>query len=325
MSVLGRSSDTARRPVPRPVGGCLCALAVLTPLGGTSRRRSPTTRYRRRSGDRHGRRAARVRASAPPEPVAPAPPEEPAAPQRRRRPELRRRRPRPRSRPRATRAAGAAAQPSRRPRPRSHRSRRHRRRARPQPPAAPGRARTRRPPRRRTSTGAPRARGHALPHPRRAVAVAQNQSTVIQAVWQVQRGCESYCWSTSQSQTSTPDLEHDADRRGDGRFDAAVGRPGREHQRHDPVRVAAPDRLRVVLLRHEPGAGGRRRRRATAQVAAAMAALSAWAENVAETIQEVWQLQLGCQEECHDTTQTQIARHSSRARASRRPRSPTGP
>jgi hypothetical protein len=144
------------------------------------------------------------------------------------------------------------------------------------------------------------------PEPAQApLAVAENSSTVWQVVWQVQRGCESHCTGTSQSQSAVQGSSTTQHATAQGAPDQASS-SGVALNTSVTVQFAWQLQIGCMSFCYDTSQSQLIAQAAeTAQVAAAVAVAAAFAVNVAETLQFAWQLQQGCVEECHGTSQTQ--------------------
>ena len=99
-----------------------------------------------------------------------------------------------------------------------------------------------------------RARRRPPPHGgRSSAAVAGNTSFTIQFAWQLQIGCMSFCFGTSQAQVAVQAGGDGADRGGDG----GARRRGRKRGGDDPRGVAGPARLPGGVPRDDPVADAR--------------------------------------------------------------------
>jgi hypothetical protein len=136
------------------------------------------------------------------------------------------------------------------------------------------------------------------------VASAQNTSVIYQAVWQVQKGCQAYCYATSQvqsaSQSST--THQSATATGGGTTPAgavAVNVAG-------TVQFIFQSQLGCIAFCYATSQAQAAWQSAqTIQSATATGDGVLTALNVAETFQFVWQVQEGCQVECYDVSSTQ--------------------
>jgi hypothetical protein len=150
------------------------------------------------------------------------------------------------------------------------------------------------------------------------VALAQNGSLVLQAIWQVQHGCSSHCTRTSQSQsatqhgTTTQDATAIADgdsRNEGGESSGGASAPSTAEARNRSVTVQFVWQTQIgcVAFCFETSLMQTAIQWAqTNQSATAEGGTGALAENLSETVQLVWQLQQGCQQECHGTSQVQV-------------------
>jgi hypothetical protein len=136
------------------------------------------------------------------------------------------------------------------------------------------------------------------------VASAQNTSVIYQAVWQVQKGCQAYCYGTSQvqsaSQSST--THQSATATGGGTTQAgavAVNVAG-------TVQFVFQTQLGCIAFCFTTSQAQSTSQTAqTTQSATATGETFLTALNVAETFQFVWQFQQGCEVECYDASSTQ--------------------
>jgi hypothetical protein len=141
--------------------------------------------------------------------------------------------------------------------------------------------------------------------------VAQNVNRVIQAVWQVQRGCRSHCYGTSQTQRSVQWSQTTQS------ATAVAGEPEPESPGSSSSSAEARNESFVVQFVWQMQIGCVAFCFETSQAqeasqhsdvdqdALAQSALTAWAENLSETLQYVFQTQEGCEHECHGTSQWQ--------------------
>jgi hypothetical protein len=136
--------------------------------------------------------------------------------------------------------------------------------------------------------------------------VAQNVNRVIQAVYQVQHGCRSYCYGTSQTQRSLQVSETNQSATaisGGSSFGGSSATAGNESSTIQFVwqmQIGC-----VAFCYHTSQSQEASQQSNTTQEAIAESALTAWAENLAETVQYVFQMQQGCEHECHGVTQHQ--------------------
>jgi hypothetical protein len=134
---------------------------------------------------------------------------------------------------------------------------------------------------------------------------AHNQSRVIQAVWQVQRGCRTHCHGTSQTQRSQQVSETNQ------RATAISGESNggsSAHALNESSTIQFVWQMQigcVAFCWHTSQTQEASQQSYTTQEADAQSALTAWAENLAETVQYVFQIQQGCEHECHGVTQHQ--------------------
>ncbi len=131
-------------------------------------------------------------------------------------------------------------------------------------------------------------------------AVAANTSNVFQVIWQIQQGCQTYCWATSQTQVAVQLASTTQTATAQGSSAAVAANTSFTAQFAWQFQIGcmafcygtSQTQLAVQLAE-------------TVQIAVALAGLGVGAGNLAETIQQVWQVQQGCREECHDTSQSQ--------------------
>jgi hypothetical protein len=139
---------------------------------------------------------------------------------------------------------------------------------------------------------------------------AENVSRVIQVVWQVQRGCQRYCYGTSQSQTSVQwsETTQSATAVAGGGDSDAAGSSSTAAARNESVVIQFAWQMQigcVAFCYYTSQTQEASQYSSTSQDAFAESALAAWAENLAETIQLVFQQQQGCEQECYGATQSQ--------------------
>jgi hypothetical protein len=134
--------------------------------------------------------------------------------------------------------------------------------------------------------------------------VAQNVSRVLQAIWQVQVGCRTYCNGTSQTQLASQQSETNQNAtaiapEGQSSGAAAVNQSS-------TLQFVWQEQLGCVAFcwntRMDQSAS---QNAETTQMATAVSDFGALAENLAETLQYVWQVQEGCQVECYGVSQSQ--------------------
>ncbi|HEV2927068.1 MAG TPA: hypothetical protein VGW74_00110, partial [Propionibacteriaceae bacterium] len=134
---------------------------------------------------------------------------------------------------------------------------------------------------------------------------AQNESRVIQAVWQVQQGCRTYCHGTSQTQRSVQVSETTQSATA---ISGESGGGSSAHARNESSTIQFVWQMQIgcVAFCFNTSQSQEAAQQAyTTQEAVAQSALTAWAENLAETVQVVFQTQRGCEHECHGATQHQ--------------------
>jgi hypothetical protein len=137
-------------------------------------------------------------------------------------------------------------------------------------------------------------------------AAAQNQSRVIQAVWQVQRGCRTHCHGTSQTQRA--DQLSRTNQRATAISGESDGGGSSAQARNESSTIQFVWQMQigcVAFCFHTSQSQEASQQSYTTQEADAQSALAAWAENIAETVQLVFQFQQGCEYECHGVTQHQ--------------------
>jgi outer membrane biosynthesis protein TonB len=139
---------------------------------------------------------------------------------------------------------------------------------------------------------------------------AQNQSTVIQAIVQVQVGCHTYCHGTSQHQSATQGSNTTQDATAvapqDGSSSATATNQSTTIQYVWQTQVGC-----VAFCWDTDMSQSATQDAATTQTATAVSDSVAQATNVGETLQHVWQVQQGCQVECHGVTASQtVSQHS---------------
>ena len=137
-------------------------------------------------------------------------------------------------------------------------------------------------------------------------AAAENQSRVIQAVWQVQQGCRTYCHGTSQTQRS--EQVSNTIQRATAISGESPNGGSSAQARNESSTIQFVWQMQigcVAFCFHTSQSQEASQQSYTTQEADAESALAAWAENLAETVQFVFQLQQGCEHECHGVTQHQ--------------------
>lgn len=141
--------------------------------------------------------------------------------------------------------------------------------------------------------------------------VANNVNRVIQAVWQVQHGCRSHCYGTSQSQRSvqwSQTTQSATAVAGELAPNAPGSSSSSAEARNESVVIQFVWQMQIgcVAFCYETSQTQEASQHSeTDQEALAQSALTAWAENLSETLQYVFQTQEGCEHECHGTAQWQ--------------------
>lgn len=141
--------------------------------------------------------------------------------------------------------------------------------------------------------------------------VANNVNRVIQAVWQVQHGCRSHCYGTSQSQRSvqwSQTTQSATAVAGELAPNAPGSSSSSAEARNESVVIQFVWQMQIgcVAFCYETSQTQEASQHSeTDQEAIAQSALTAWAENLSETLQYVFQTQEGCEHECHGTAQWQ--------------------
>jgi hypothetical protein len=129
---------------------------------------------------------------------------------------------------------------------------------------------------------------------------------VIQAVWQVQRGCRTYCHGTSQTQRS--EQVSNTTQRATAISGESDGGGSSAQARNEGSTIQFVWQMQigcVAFCFHTSQSQEASQQSYTTQEADAQSALTALAENLAETVQYVFQTQQGCEHECHGVTQHQ--------------------
>jgi hypothetical protein len=135
-------------------------------------------------------------------------------------------------------------------------------------------------------------------------AVAQNVSTVLQAIWQFQVGCRTYCNGTSQTQSASQESDT-------GQHATAVAPDGQSSgaaavNQSSTIQFVWQTQLGCVAFCWNTTMGQSASQDAqTTQMATAVSDFGALAENLAETMQYVWQVQEGCRVECYGVSESQ--------------------
>jgi hypothetical protein len=144
-----------------------------------------------------------------------------------------------------------------------------------------------------------------------AVAIAGNRNLVFQVVWQVQEGCRTFCYWTSQSQSviQWSSTTQTAKAVAGGRETrASSSSPAAAEAYNESITVQFVWQLQIgcVAFCYETSQIQSASQWAeTIQTAIAEADLKAWAENLSETLQFVWQIQEGCAHECYGVHKSQ--------------------
>jgi hypothetical protein len=137
-----------------------------------------------------------------------------------------------------------------------------------------------------------------------AVAGAQNTSVVYQAIWQVQKGCQAYCYGTSQvqsaSQSSTTHQSATATGGGSTPSGAVAVNVAGTVQFIFQTQLGCIAFCFTTSQVQSTSQSAQTTQSATATGDGVLTAL-----NVAETFQFVWQVQQGCEVECSDASSTQ--------------------
>jgi hypothetical protein len=134
--------------------------------------------------------------------------------------------------------------------------------------------------------------------------VAQNVSRVLQAIWQVQVGCRTYCNGTTQTQWASQQSDTNQNAtaiapEGQSSGAAAVNQSS-------TLQFVWQEQLGCVAFCWNTSMDQSASQDAeTTQMATAVSDFGALAENLAETLQYVWQVQEGCQVECYGVSQSQ--------------------
>jgi hypothetical protein len=143
------------------------------------------------------------------------------------------------------------------------------------------------------------------------VAIAHNRNIVFQVVWQVQEGCLTRCYGTSQSQSviqwSSTTQTATAVAGGDGTNASGSSSASAEaHNVSITVQFVWQLQIGCVAFCYETSQVQSASQWAeTIQTAIAEGDVEAWAETLSETLQYVWQIQEGCAHECHGVHQSQ--------------------
>ncbi len=136
------------------------------------------------------------------------------------------------------------------------------------------------------------------------IASAQNMSTVFQTVWQVQQGCKTYCYATSQTQTATQSSATNQKATATGSASTPTGALALNVA--TTIQFIVQTQLGCVAFCYSTSQTQSASQDAqTTQLANATADAIVTAINVADTFQFVWQIQDGCSFECRDVTTSQ--------------------
>jgi hypothetical protein len=164
-------------------------------------------------------------------------------------------------------------------------------------------------------SGAPAANGDASPEPApdpgpaqpsqpSGTVAAQNTSRVLQAIWQVQVGCRTYCRGTRQSQSASQQSET----RQDATAVAPQGEPSGAAAVNESLTIQFVWQMQLgcVAFCWDTSMDQSASQEAqTLQMATAASVAAALGLNVAETLQYVWQFQDGCKIECYGADESQ--------------------
>jgi hypothetical protein len=149
------------------------------------------------------------------------------------------------------------------------------------------------------------------------LAIAHNGSLVLQAIWQVQHGCNNHCTGTSQSQSATQNASTNQNATAvadggafyEGGASGGGSAPSTAEARNESVTVQFVWQTQIgcVAFCIETSQTQTATQWAqTSQSATADGGASAVAQNLSQTVQLVWQFQEGCREECYGTSQVQV-------------------
>src|SRR5215218_2740278 len=134
--------------------------------------------------------------------------------------------------------------------------------------------------------------------------VAHNQSTVVQAIVQVQVGCRSYCHGTSQNQSASQGSSTNQNA-------TAVAPEGSSStatavNESSTIQFVWQTQLGCVIFCWDTTMDQSASQEAeTTQTATAVSDTAAQASNVGDTIQHVYQRQEGCRSECYGVSESQ--------------------
>ena len=143
------------------------------------------------------------------------------------------------------------------------------------------------------------------------VAIAHNRNVVFQVVWQIQEGCRTHCYGTSQSQSViqwSSTTQNAAAVAGGQGTSTGGSSPASAEAHNESITVQFIWQLQIgcVAFCYETSQIQSASQSAeTIQTAIAEADLEALAENLSETRQYVWQIQEGCTRECYGVYQSQ--------------------
>ena len=134
-------------------------------------------------------------------------------------------------------------------------------------------------------------------------ALAHNQSRVVQAIVQVQRGCQSYCYGTTLTQEAAQRSETEQTAHAHG---VGAGSGAAAINDSSTVQFVWQVQLGCVAFCFDTSQTQTAAQSAqTTQSATALSEALAVALNAAESLQLVFQYQQGCEEECHDASSSQ--------------------
>jgi hypothetical protein len=135
---------------------------------------------------------------------------------------------------------------------------------------------------------------------------AQNVSTVLQAIWQVQVGCRTYCNGTSQTQWASQQSDTTQSATAIAPEGQSLGAAAVNQS--STVQFVWQMQLGCVAFCWDTSMDQSASQEAnTTQMATAVSDFGALAENLAKTLQYVWQVQEGCEVECYDVSESQSA------------------
>ncbi|HEU4974388.1 MAG TPA: hypothetical protein VFT50_04820 [Baekduia sp.] len=140
---------------------------------------------------------------------------------------------------------------------------------------------------------------------------AENVTIVIQVLWQVQQGCQQYCYGTQQTQSASQDATTiqvaTASTTG-----TAAGAAASADNTTIVIQLVIQSQLGCVAFCYDTSSQQLAVQHSdVAQVADAVSSVAAAATNTALVTQLAWQFQTACAEECHDATATQDAAQTS--------------